>query len=97
MLHIYGLVRDCSNSIANALELLQSCTKPLICIHELGGHGGMEPSAYMILINTMHINMYWDGTTRIGSFHVDEPLLYLFNVSQFTIESPFSQGHMKAI
>ena len=26
-----GLVQDCSNSIADALELLQSCTKPLIC------------------------------------------------------------------
>ena len=25
--HIDGLVRDCSNSIANTLELLQSCTK----------------------------------------------------------------------
>ena len=25
-----GLVQDCSNSIANALELLQSCTKPTI-------------------------------------------------------------------
>ena len=23
-----GLVQDCSNSIADALELLQSCTKP---------------------------------------------------------------------
>ena len=29
--HINGLVQDCSNSIANALELLQSCTKPSIC------------------------------------------------------------------
>ena len=28
--HIDGLLQDCSNSIANALELLQSCTKPLI-------------------------------------------------------------------
>ena len=28
--HINGLVQDCSNSIANALELLQSCTKPSI-------------------------------------------------------------------
>ena len=27
-LHIDGLVQDYSNSIANALELLQSCTKP---------------------------------------------------------------------
>ena len=26
--HIDGLVQECSNSIANALELLQSCTKP---------------------------------------------------------------------
>ena len=32
LLYIYidGLVQDCSNSIANALELLQSCTKPSI-------------------------------------------------------------------
>ena len=28
--NIDGLVQDCSNSIANALELLQSCSKPLI-------------------------------------------------------------------
>ena len=28
--HIDGLVQDCSNSIANTLELLQSCTKPSI-------------------------------------------------------------------
>ena len=26
-----GLVQACSNSIANALELLQSCTKPSNC------------------------------------------------------------------
>ena len=26
-MYIYGLVQDCSNSIANALELLQSCIK----------------------------------------------------------------------
>ena len=28
--HIDGLAQDCNNSIANSLELLQSCTKPLI-------------------------------------------------------------------
>ena len=27
---INGLMQDCSYSIANTLELLQSCTKPLI-------------------------------------------------------------------
>ena len=30
MNYIDGLVHDCSNSSANALELPQSCTKPLI-------------------------------------------------------------------
>ena len=30
MLDIDGLVQDCSISIANALEIMQSCTKPLI-------------------------------------------------------------------
>ena len=29
--YIDGLVQDCSNSIANALELLQSCTNPSVC------------------------------------------------------------------
>ena len=28
--HIDGLLQGCSNSIANALELLQSCSKPLM-------------------------------------------------------------------
>ena len=31
--HIDGLVQDCSISIANALELLQSCAKPSIWWH----------------------------------------------------------------
>ena len=29
--YIYDLVQDCSNSIAKALELLQSCTKQSMC------------------------------------------------------------------
>ena len=31
-----GLVQGCSNSIANALELLQSCTKPSILYYHYG-------------------------------------------------------------
>ena len=38
--NIDGLVQDCSNSIANTLELLQSCTKPSICLW------CMRPCAY---------------------------------------------------
>ena len=34
LVDIDGLVQDCSDSIADALELLQSCTKPLICFHK---------------------------------------------------------------
>ena len=30
--YIDGFVQDCSNSIANALELLQSCTKPYMTL-----------------------------------------------------------------
>ena len=36
MSNIDGLVQDCSNSIANALELLQSCTKPLTYPKNIG-------------------------------------------------------------
>ena len=35
MVHVYGSVEDCSNSSANAQELLQSCTKPSICSFQL--------------------------------------------------------------
>ena len=35
--YIDGLVQDCSNYIANALELLQSCTKPSISNNKLHG------------------------------------------------------------
>ena len=32
LLHdLYGFVQDCSNSIANAQELLKFCTEPSIC------------------------------------------------------------------
>ena len=34
-IHVNGLVQDCSNSIANALELLQSCTKPSMWLYTL--------------------------------------------------------------
>ena len=38
--NIAGLVQDCSNSSALAMELLQSCTKPVLCTHDLAGGGG---------------------------------------------------------
>ena len=45
--HIGGLVLDYSNAIANALELLQSYTKPSICASlELGYVTARETSHY---------------------------------------------------
>ena len=36
--HVDGFVQDCSNSTANALELLQSCTKPSIYVSLSASH-----------------------------------------------------------
>ena len=40
--YINGFLQDCSNSIANALELLQYCTKPSAC--------NVDMSSFIILI-----------------------------------------------
>ena len=44
-----GLVQDCSNSIANALELLQFCTKPSISSLKSVSWGAINSSlSYLI-------------------------------------------------
>ena len=55
--HISGLVQDNSISIANALEILQSCTKPLICI----------TNGYNVKFLCM-TNAYtrWSGDSNVG-------------------------------
>ena len=35
---VYGLVQDCSISIANTLKILQSCTEPWVCFSWISGH-----------------------------------------------------------
>ena len=47
--YLDGLVQDCSISTANTLEILQSCTKPLICAagpitHYIGGYSNTHQS-----------------------------------------------------
>ena len=42
-----GLVQDCSNPIANALELLQSCTKPFIWPWGLGAKPAQNKENYI--------------------------------------------------
>ena len=43
--YVNGLLQDCSNSIANALELLQSCTKPSLSSPSVGkeSHEELHP------------------------------------------------------
>ena len=42
--YIYGVVQHCSNSSANALELLQSCNKPSIYLYKTGHNNGVTIS-----------------------------------------------------
>ena len=72
--HFAGLAQDCSNSIANALELLQSCAaKPPICPlrstypsgypSQLPGeytttHTELEPTAYKSAFTSTHLPLH---------------------------------------
>ena len=61
--HTNGVVQDCSISIANTLEILQSCTKPLIWSQALY----YVESCRM----TSHIWHYgWHSTGRLWPIHV---------------------------
>ena len=67
--NIYGFMQNCSNSIANALELLQSCTKPSILRIELPFHDVimsltpiMSPPVYICTRQFYRIFMMsWSG------------------------------------
>ena len=78
-------MQDCSNSIANALEFLQSCTKPLkytfafaIISEHCKGTGGWIPSLWKTRISVFHSqyhpSCWWSGDLRsqgISSHGVD--------------------------
>ena len=52
--HFDGLVLDCSNSSALAMELLQSCTKPSMCLCTQLVEGGI-PHPYDILLLEINV------------------------------------------
>ena len=62
-LDIDGLVQECSNSIAKALELLQSCTKPLICIQLLAEVP--DENVYKSMWFNNSILCHWSQSTMI--------------------------------
>ena len=49
-LYIYGLASDCDNCITNALEVLQSCIKPL--------HFASFPNQIDEIITIMAVNLF---------------------------------------
>ena len=83
-----GLVQDCRNSIANALELLQSCTKPsMYNFHNsfnnwypehLLSHARQGPPTYLTSIKAMvDDNLAMQGT-RASAAMVVNPEQYSF-------------------
>ena len=64
--YIDGLVQDCSNSIANALELLQACTKPSICCYKYIDWSIIEVMCQITRLNSnlVFVNCVLHCTTR---------------------------------
>ena len=71
MLHVDGLVQDCSNSSALAMELLHSCTKPLIW------YPGDQGSKYLIpLLNGT-------GASKTSNWASGfKPMLFFFYIKE---------------
>ena len=61
--HIDGLVQDCSNSIANALELLQSGTKPSIYIVSIS----ITVPIFIFVLSICRCRTSWLTTYRMTS------------------------------
>ena len=68
--YIDGLAQDCSNSIANALELLQSCTKPSICSLVLAIQAGHWPGREFQGTNC-HSSWSYPVLSRVSSMNCD--------------------------
>ena len=67
MRDIDGLAQDCSNSIANALELLLSCAKPSICDSNKVSHYHDD------VIEWKHFPRYWPFVRGIHRWPVNSP------------------------
>ena len=83
--HIESLVQDFSNSIADTLKLLKSCTKPSICI--------IQPRIIGVVTNTQVIRgfiSWWSCLVKcwkINSFHSLPYLGITVSTSYFVGES----------
>ena len=75
--HIDGLVQDWSISIVNALEIIQSCTKPPISHFQLGyiiwSSITSEYHWHDDVIKWKHFPRYWPFVRRIHRWPVNSP------------------------
>ena len=72
--HFESLVQDCSNSIANALDLLQSCTKPSISDELCFWNIKPWMSSYLISCNTyMHKEVWEESGVGTNSYWIIQP------------------------
>ena len=62
---IDGLVQDCSNSIANVLELLQSCTKPSNYVNTGSGFS-LASSRWQAITWTSNAKVSWYLYVSLG-------------------------------
>ena len=81
MSHIEGLVQDCSISIANAMEILQSCTKPSIYL--MHGIFCLRINVY-ITVSLTAKDLWWRNT-HIGWRQVS-CLIRWFNCDKDTVK-----------
>ena len=83
--HSNGLVQDCSNSIANALELLQFCTKPSICFwsHFVVYLLANESRSFYFLITAPHFSLSQNILLILCCFW-DHSIFYVTNFAFFS-------------
>ena len=105
---IDGLLQDCSNSIANALELLQSCTKPSKCLLNHESFSGTlhcccstcQISVILTLMNLQSCNfeIFKDLTIRhlIWYWNGSQNFLVLIFIMESTLWSESSKHWVKS-
>ena len=81
--YINGLVQDCSDSIATALELLQSCTKPTI-------YSFIWDNEYFTYISNMPLT-HWGRVTHKCVSKLHEPSLVQIMVCRLDGAKPLSK------
>ena len=83
-----GLVQDCSNSSANALELLQSCTKPSIYFYNdsISLYQSLNMPEDEVLIDHKSSSMFWLGAWSIMALFMQKQWLTPISICQYEVQ-----------